>query len=410
MIDYKRWRIDNLRDALNTRRVVVISGARQTGKTTLARHVLSNESIFMPLDKIEILSAAQDDPAGFIKNNTGTMVIDEIQKAPLLIPEIKFIVDHDNRPGQYLLTGSIDITSLPDVSESMAGRIKNLRLRPLTVGETQEKLPNFIARAFSGDFPKIISGYDKKAILSLALRGGYPEVIRLNKENDRKDWHKDYLDTLIKRDLKDVANIKRQDVLRNLVGILAAWSGKFMDMTRICSTLGLSKPTIESYINALESMYLFEKVAPWTRTDYERVGRRHKLYATDTGFMSAVLGYKSQDILLDKDRSGKLIETFVFQELIAQVDLDNQYALFQYRDRKDREIDFLIERDDGALVGIEVKAGHTVSKDDFNHQIWFRDHIIRGTHPYQGIVLYSGEHTLSFGPDLLAVPTAALWL
>jgi predicted AAA+ superfamily ATPase len=401
--------VQNVKDALKTRRVVVISGARQTGKTTLAKQLLDKNSVFRPLDIDAVYQAAVDDPTGFVKNDSGTMVIDEIQKVKKLVTEIKYVVDNHRRPGQYLLTGSANINSLPEVSESMAGRLKNIHLRPLTQGEILRKKPTFLKKAFAMNFPKSIIGYDKKAIFDLAFRGGFPEVVRLKTQKNRKDWHKDYINALLKNDLKDVANISRQDTLKDLIGILASWSGKFMDIPPICSSLGLSRPTVVSYINALEALFLFDRVAPWIKTDYDRVGRSHKHYAGDTGFMTAVLGWKQNEILSDTDRSGKLMETFIFQELAAQVDLDNSYSLYQYRDREKREIDFLVEREDGALIGIEVKASHSVSSSDFAHQKWFRENILKGKKPYVGLVLYSGEQTLPFGENLLAVPIPALW-
>jgi predicted AAA+ superfamily ATPase len=148
--------------------------------------------------------------------------------------------------------------------------------------------------------------------------------------------------------------------------------------------------------------------------DYERVGKRSKIYATDTGILASVLGWDPGDVFTNNDRSGKLIETFVFQELTAQIDLENKYTLFQYRDRINREIDFLVERapesgDDGALLGIEVKSGHNVSINDFKSQKWFVENILKNQKPYTGLVLYSGDRTIRFQENLLAVPTAALW-
>ncbi|MCL2806134.1 MAG: ATP-binding protein [Treponema sp.] len=410
MAEYSRWRAENVKEALKTRRVVVISGARQTGKTTLAKQITDKNCIFRPLDVDAIYKSAVDDPTGFVKNDSGTMVIDEVQKVKKLITEIKYAVDNDNRPGQYLLTGSANLNSLPEITESMAGRIKNIRLRPLTQGEILRTPPAFLEKAFTMNFPKQITGYDKKMIFDLAFRGGFPEAVRLNTQKDRKEWHKDYISALLKNDLKDVANINRQNTLIDLISILAAWSGKFMDISPICSSLGLSRQTITSYMNALEALFLFDRVAPWIKTDYDRVGRSHKHYVSDTGFMTAMLGWKQEEILLDVDRCGKLMETFVFQELAAQTDLDSSYSLYQYRDREKREIDFLVERDDGSLLGIEVKASHSVSSQDFAHQKWFRENVLKGKKKFTGLVLYSGDQVLSFGENMLAVPIAALWL
>ena len=413
--DYLRWRIENVREALKVRRVVVITGARQTGKTTLAKQVLDiSKNPFKPLDVKQYFDAAKLDPSDFVKNNLGTMLIDEIQKVPELISEIKYVVDNDNRNGQYLLTGSANIQSLPSVRESLAGRVRSIRLRPLTQGEILGHKPHFLKMAFDGKFPKRLDGWDKEAVFDLAFRGGYPEAVRLKTQKERKDWSKDYIDAIIENDMRDVANITRQHALRDLIWVMAAWSGRFMDLSKIGAQMGLTRPTITSYINTLEALYLFERVRPWIKTDYERAGRGYKTFATDTGFMASVLDWKQKEVLADlevanTDRAGKLMETLVFQELSAQIDIDEECGLYQYRDRDRHEIDFIIERTDGAIVGVEVKASSSVSGDDFKPQKWFRENIIKNKVPYRGIVLYTGADTLSFGDGMLAVPIAALW-
>lgn len=407
--EYKRWQTESVKEALKLRRVVVISGARQAGKTTLAHQVLPKNGDYRTLDDTDMLDFALSDPKGFVINKAGTMVIDEIQKAPKLVPEIKQIVDKNNSPGQYLLTGSTNILTLPAISDSLAGRVKYMRLRPLTVGETLGKKPSFLERAFNKNFPGKISGYNKESIIDLAFRGGYPEAIAINNLRHRKDWHMDYLQAIIERDLKDISNIRRQDILQSLFGILASWSAKFMDISQITSALSINKITLVSYINTLVSMFMFEKVSPWLKTDYDRVGKRSKFYAADTGIMTSILGWNPKDVFISEDRSGKLIETFVQQELAAQIDLDKKYTLFQYRDRISREIDFIVEREDGALLGVEVKAGHSVSRKDFASQEWFCENILKNNQPYIGIVMYSGDRTIPFGENMIAVPTAALW-
>ncbi|MDR1732884.1 MAG: ATP-binding protein [Synergistaceae bacterium] len=406
--EYARWQTENIRQALAVRRVVVVSGARQTGKTTISRQVITKDGDYRTLDDADMLAFSLSDPKGFVMNRAGTMVIDEIQKAPKLVPEIKQAVDRNNRPGQYLLTGSANILTLPTISDSLAGRVKYVRLRPLTVGEVLGKPPGFLKQAFDKNFPPKITGYDKEAIIELAFRGGYPEAVAIDNPNDRKDWHADYMKALIERDLKDISNIRRQDTLKDLVGILAAWSSKFMEMSQITSALALNKITLDSYINTLIAMFMFEKVPPWIKTDYERVGRRAKFFATDTGIMTSVLGWNPKEVFMNEDRSGKLFETFVFQELAAQVDLENQYTLYQYRDRVKREIDFLVEREDGVLLGVEVKAGHSVSREDFASQEWFAENILKSKKQYIGLVLYSGDRVIPYG-NMLAVPIASLW-
>ncbi|MCQ2913765.1 MAG: ATP-binding protein [Alphaproteobacteria bacterium] len=404
---YSRWQKENIEKALKTRRVLIISGARQCGKTTLTKQSLNEGFTYRTLDENNMFETALDDPLGFLTHSGKTLVIDEIQKAPLLIPEIKRIVDINNEKGQFILTGSADIMSLPTVNESLAGRVKNIRLRTLTEGEIQGANPSFIQRAISQNFKDQYKGCSKETILSIALRGGYPEVLSFDYE-DRKDWHKDYFDVLIERDLKNIANINRSDVLKDIVKILASWSSKYMDIGGICSGCQISKPTLVSYINYIEQLYLCEKLPAWIKTDYDRVGKKDKFYMTDTGFMASILNWHYDSISLDKDKYGKLVETFVFNELSAQVDLNSDYTMYQYRDRTNREIDFIIEDESNNIIGIEVKGGSRIGKEDFKHLSWFKDNLVKGK-DFVGIVLYSGENTMRFGENLYAVPTASLW-
>jgi predicted AAA+ superfamily ATPase len=236
-------------------------------------------------------------------------------------------------------------------------------------------------------------------------------VLRLP-ARERKGWHRDYVRALLDRDLKDIANIRRRADMQNLLEVLAAWSGKFMDIAGICGKVSIAKATLETYINLLEALYLFERVPPWTRTDYDRVGRHPKIYATDTGLMAAVLNWRLGDVLFDPDRSGKIVETLVFNELSAQIGSGYEYSLSQYRDYKGREIDFLVENDNGELLGVEVKAGSMVSKKDCRHMTWFRDNIAKNIAKdkrFIGVVLYTGDTTLPLGENMYAVPIGALW-
>ena len=310
-------------------------------------------------------------------------------------------------PGQFLLTGSSDIYRHPEISESLAGRLAHVRLRPLSIGEVMGSKANFLEQSFQKTWADRISGFDQRTILELAFRGGYPEVLSLS-EPRRKRWHEDYLDSLLMRDLADISNIRRKDVMRRLLGVLMSWSGKFMEVSSVCAGLSITRPTLSSYVNALEALYLFEKLEPWIKTDYERVARREKTYATDTGLMASCLDWRFDTVQFDSDRLGKIVETLVFCELSAQVDLDYQYSLSYYRDRSGREIDFLVEDSKGTILGIEVKASSSVSRSDAKHLIWFKDNIA-ASRPFIGIILYAGEHTLSMGNDIYAVPMAVLW-
>ncbi len=390
------------------RRVLLLSGVRQCGKTTLAHQLESEETEYRTLDDGTLREAAENDPQGFIKRNVKTLIIDEVQRVPPLLSAIKKAVDEDITSGQYLLTGSTNIQSLPTVSESLAGRIAKIRLRPLAQGEIERTTPSFFASAFNQSFSSSNTNYDRDAILEIAFRGGFPEPMLLQARG-RKRWHTDYVNAILERDLKEIARIHRKNAMRELVHTLAAWSGKFMDLSAIGSGLSIQRSTIESYINALETLYLVERVYPWTKTDYARVGKQSKLFMVDSGLMTSLLSWKMDQVRLDSDRSGKLIETLAFNEIMAQIDAsDGRYELFHYRDREKREIDFLIEREDDALLGIEIKAGSAVTKRDFTHLRWFQKNLAK-KQLFIGIILYTGEHPASFGDNMWAVPFGLLW-
>jgi uncharacterized protein len=405
---YPRWQKTTIKQMLSERRVLMLSGPRQSGKTTLSRELESDLTEYRTLDDGTLREAAKNDPQGFIKRRTKTLIIDEVQRIPSLLPAIKKAVDEDTRPGQYLLTGSANIQSLPTVRESLAGRIAKIRLRPLAQGELMKNVPRFIESAFKQSFSHSQTYHDRDAILETAFRGGFPEPMTLQ-DRSRKRWHTDYIGAILERDLKEIAKIHRKHAMRELVNILAAWSGKYMDISAIGSGISIQRATIEGYINALETLFMVERVYPWTKTDYARVGKQSKLFMADSGLMSSLLSWKMDQVRLDSDRSGKLIETFAFNEIAAQIDAsDGRYELFHYRDREKREIDFLIEREDNALLGVEVKAGSAISKNDFKHMKWFQNNLAKNQE-FIGVILYTGQHPASFGNNLWAIPFGLLW-
>ncbi|MBL4868918.1 MAG: ATP-binding protein [Pseudomonadales bacterium] len=405
---YPRWQKANIQEAMSTRRVLLLSGARQCGKTTLAKELIDENTEYRTLDDLTLKQAAESDPHGFVKHNKRTLIIDEVQRVPHLLPAIKKAVDEDTRPGQYLLTGSANIQALPGVQESLAGRITKLRLRPLSRGEQYRATPQFIDRVFSNTLETPQTHYDKDSLIEMACAGGFPEALLLQGRKRRR-WHIDYIDAILERDLKDITKIHRLDQMQELVRILAAWSSKFMNSSQIGSSLSLQKQALNAYINALEALYLIERIKPWTHTDYDRVGKQDKLFMADSGLVASLLGWNIDRVRFDTDRSGKLIESFAFNELAALVDAsDGLYELRHYRDRQKREIDFLIEREDSAMIGIEIKSGTNLKAEDFKHLKWFGE-TLAGDRLFTGIILYSGEHIATFGENMLAVPFGALW-
>lgn len=409
MSKYQRWQSKIVVKALKTRRVVIIGGARQCGKTTVAKPMVAPGVTYRTLDDYLLLNIAKTDPQEFVKHSGHLMIIDEVQKAVELLPAIKMRVDEDNRPGQYLLTGSAHIQSLPSVTESLAGRIREVPLRPLSQGEILGHQPNFLDGAFEQKFHQRNNVLSRDDIIEIAMRGGYPEVLQFPSD-ERELWHQHYIDVLLDRDLKEIINIRRRDAMEKLVRVVCAWSTKPMDMTAIGSGLSLQRHTVESYINALETLYLIDHIPAFSKTDYDRVGRQSKLIMNDSGLMSSILRWRMDDIRFDGDRVGKLLETHVGNELQKHIDTtENNCILYHYRDREKREIDFLIEGYHGDLLGIEVKASTTPSGEDFKHLKWFKENLTPKGKKFTGIVLYTGNHIGSFGDGMWAVPISCLY-
>ena len=401
-----RWQENEVLSALKNFRVVNLTGARQCGKTTLSNMLRLPNVRRYALDNDETRRAAESDPIGFVeRKDDETVIIDEIQKVPDLLNAIKIRVDACNAKGQYLLTGSSNLHFVKAVSDSLAGRIGKVRLRTLAHGERTGGVGDFLDRAFRRDFPSAMPGLDKRAVIRMAAQSGYPEAMELEPRY-RKKWFLAYLDNLLTKDIRDVTEIRKLDVLRKIAVWLLAHSSKFFEVSELAAKTGVGKATVDAYLSALKALYIFDEVPPWSKGDYSRIGKRGKYFASDAGLVVNILGWNEEAVYMDGDMSGKTVETWVYQNLASLVDVGGEYELSQYRDSKKREIDFILERADGAMLGIEVKSGSAFGAEDFKHLKWFAKNLARGE--FTGIVLYAGEHTLRFGEGFYAVPLAAL--
>ncbi len=401
----RRWQENLLRQGLADRRGVHLTGARQCGKSTLAEFVADGQMRHLTLDESIYLKAAKDDPMTFVDRRDGrTLVIDEVQKAPELLNAIKVKVDHDNSRGQYLITGSSNLHFVKEVSDSLAGRLGRVRLRTVTLGELKDGAGDFLQRAFDRDFPQTLDKFDKRDVIHCAFCGGYPEPLEFS-DRSRKAWYREYLDDLLRKDIRDVTEIRKLDSLRKVAHWLLAYSSKFFEMKDMCAASGIGKETADTYLSALMALYVFDGVPPWSDSDYAKLGKRTKYYAADPGLLANLLGWNEDSAYYDDDVCGKLVETWAYHEVAALVDMWPEYELTQYRDSDKREIDFLVKGADGQLLGIEVKSG-TVGEGDFKHLKWFATHLARSR--FTGVVLYSGRDVLSFGNDMFAVPLSAL--
>ncbi len=188
----QRWQSDTIRNLVDERRVLLLNGPRQCGKTTLSKHLDLGSAEYRTLDDATLCEAAEADPQSFVTHDRDILIIDEVQRVPSLLPAIKKTVDENNRPAQFLLAGSANVQGLPNVRESLAGRVANVRLRPFSEGEIRGGKPEFLQNAFAGRFDHQWAVHDRDKVMACAFRGGFPEVIGLG-SRARRRWHRDYV-------------------------------------------------------------------------------------------------------------------------------------------------------------------------------------------------------------------------
>ena len=404
---FQRFAAKRVATALVDTPVVMLTGPRQCGKTTLVRQLFEERREYVTLDDDTVLEAARSDPAGFVRG-FDSVTIDEIQRVPELLRAIKQSVDSDRRSGRFLLTGSANILTLPQVSESLAGRMEIVNLMPISRAEVLGKEPSFLKSAFGSKLVKPGPDFVGDQLVHAVLVGGYPEMLRRDDSRRRHAWARDYVKALVQRDVRDIADVERLDQLPRLLQALAHQSGHLTNFTQIGGQIGMDDKTTRKYIGILEQLYLVHRVSPWFRNELKRLIKTPKLHFVDSGLLSSLLGLTAEQILKDRSAFGAVLETFVCSELMKQIAWsDESYSLHHYRDKDQDEVDIIVEDGHGALVGIEVKASATVHASDFKGirkllQICDDDLKL-------GLVLYDGTKVVPFGNRLFAAPMSCLW-
>ena len=404
---FRRFSAARVTTALKDTPVVMVNGPRQSGKTTLVHQFTAADRAYVTLDDDTVLAAARDDPAGFMRG-LDRAVIDEVQRAPELLRAIKRLVDDDRRPGRFLLTGSANVLALPQVSESLAGRMEVVSLLPLSRAEIHGRKPTFLEKAFAGKLVKPSEIVVDGELLRTVLAGGYPEMLQRKDAKRRQAWARDYIKAIVQRDVRDVAEVERLDQLPRLLRVLAHHSGRLTNFTQIGGQLGLDDKTTRRYITVLEQLFLVRRIEPWFRNPLTRLVKTPKLHFLDSGLLAAMLGATAERIARDRSVLGPVLETFVFSEVMKQAAwLDDGCVLHHYRDKDQDEIDIVAESDSGSLIGIEVKAAASVNTADFKGL-----RKLAGAYHDNlklGVVLYDGEGIVPFGDRMFAAPISCAW-
>lgn len=404
---YPRFAKTRIEEALSDTRVVLISGPRQSGKTTLATDIASDKTPFLTLDDATVLRAALEDPVGFVRG-LDRAVIDEIQRAPDLLLSIKSAVDEEKTPGRFLLTGSANLMTIPKVADSLAGRMEVIRLLPLSQAEIFGIKSDFIDRSFAAQMPvadHIVLGGD---LVVTALSGGYPEALGRKRWARKQDWYHGYLDALVQRDVRDVAQIEQLAIMPKLLSVLAEHSGQLANYTGIGAALDLNHVTTQKYVRIFESIFLVHTLQPWFTNRLKRLTKSPKLHFLDSGLLAAMRDVSPETVQKDKTAFGPILETFVFSELRKIASWSEQRCSFShYRDKDKNEVDIVLENRRGEIVGVEVKSSATVSGDDFSGMRKLAEAC--GKKFVQGLVLYDHDQVVPFADNMFAAPLSCLW-
>lgn len=407
-----------LTDALASSRIVNLVGSRQVGKTTLVRD-LFQDGKFITLDDEALLAAIEADPQGQLESLTSdlgsaTLIIDEAQRSKSLSLSIKRIVDANRRKGQFVLTGSSNVFTSAEIADSLAGRMRTLQLWPLSAAEINRSKPQHILDWAIQKEPKLTQLENPEALLrsdyiDLILTGGYPEIRELPLRVRHRQY-RDYINSVVERDVADILRIRKTDVLRRLIDQMAARSGQEINVAELSKLFGVRRETITQYLDVLERLSLIIKLGSWTSGEGKREVRNAKYHFVDSGIASALRRFNTTtfDVGENPTALGGILESYIFNELQRSLPLqDEDFRLYHWRSPGKREVDILADAGT-KLVGIEVKSAATVSNDDFKHLRWFANEGPGRSRTFTGIVFYMGTEKLSFGDRQFALPVSCL--
>ena len=405
---YPRYAEGPLVESLADSPAVLIHGPRQCGKTTLAR--LVGDSLgydYISFDDDVARAAAAADPAGFVSGLPERAILDEVQRVPSLFTALKQEIDARRSPGRFLLTGSSQVLLVPTLSDSLAGRMEILRLHPLSQSEICGGVPNFLDDLFRGTFRTSRTGRLGDDLAARITDGGYPAALARSTSRRRANWYRNFIDTQLQRDARDLARISALDALPRLLTAAASQTARLYNLSSMASPFQMSRPTIGEYVALLERLFLIDRLPPWHSNRLSRLVKTPKLHIGDTGLGCALVGVSPRALAQDRALLGQYLESFILQELKRQsVCQDGPLEFFHYRDKDQVEVDIVIERGAREVAGVEVKAAATVTPSDFRGLRKLKKAV--GKQFAAGVVVYDGEISAGFGDGMFAVPIRSL--
>ena len=386
-----------LETALEISPIVLLSGARQVGKSTLSSKLFKN---YATLDDIDLRVTAIDNPKGLVKRLEKPICIDEIQKAPNLLEAIKMDVDKDRINGSYLLTGSANLLDMKKTKDTLAGRIIELSLYPLSAKEQNGKpTQNVVDMLFERDFS--CEKIDHKIVEAQIINGGYPEVLRLDSELKKRLWFSSYISTYIERDARELGEIREINNFFKFFNVIAPRTATLLNKSKIAKATALKDSMVDNFLTILAQLYQVELLRPYSENIGKQFVKSPKLHMIDTGIACHMLRIKNAKTLDESHDKGQIYETFIFAELKKHISfaVDNT-DMYHYHTSDKKEIDFILSRGE-QMLAIEVKASHSVGKGDFKHIFDFQK---SSKKDILGIVFYMGETVLEIDERNFAVP------
>ena len=409
----RRNLIDKLLEALEDTPAILINGARQTGKSTLAQSVDEKGPIrqYLTFDDPGILAAAKRDPNGFVAGLNNPVTLDEVQHIPEIFPVIKAAIDRKRQAGQFLLTGSANVLLLPKLSESLAGRMEILTLWPFSQGEMHGVRESFVDTLFSEKtvgWTGNAAALRREDLLAAALAGGYPLAVARMSSARRDAWFQSYVVTILQRDIRDLANLADVTAVPRLLSVVAARAGGLLNFADLSRTVALPQTTLKRYFALLEATFLVQLLRPWARNLGKRAIQTPKVYVNDSGLLAYLQGVTMARLKAEPSLAGALLENFAVMELKKQATWSaTQPELFFWRTASGQEVDIVLEDRAGRVVGVEIKASATLSSKDVSGLQALAE--AAGKNWVRGVVLYAGTEVIPFAGNLHGVPFGRLW-
>lgn len=361
---YKQRTIEkHIADLSKQFKVLLVTGARQVGKSTLLKHC-DTDRLYVTLDDLRVREMAVNEPELFLQRYKAPLIIDEIQYAPQLLSYIKMAVDNSEKKGQYWLTGSQQFHLMKNVTESLAGRVAIIDLEGFSLKEIDEteQIPFLPSEDFISTMRKSSKIHDLTDIYNIIWKGAYPEI-NVNPDTDWETFYKSYLRTYLERDIRDLNAVKNEMDFIKFLRVLAARTGQVLNYTDIANEIGSSVPTIKSWISILVSSNIVYLLQPYYSNLNKRIVKTPKIYFSDTGLCSYLTGWDNPKVLESGAMNGAIFETFVVSEIIkSYIHNSKNPNIFYYRDKDKKEIDIIIEKN-GKLYPIEIKKSANPTKN-----------------------------------------------